>query len=628
MTLLISRVFSYRITLFLVFIILLPNMLVDDVESHLDASWRIGLALANLKGFVFGKDIVFTYGPLHFLITKVGVLYSYKWITFLFELATIACTTFIFSRVYKLSEHPLRGLFLVAVAFLISDRSCELYLLLIFLYAVYQVLMFQKLSYSWLMVLISTLTFFIKINFGFVNFLIMFVVFLYISVKNYKSAPILLLYTVVYIASILVLSKALHVDIVAYLSSGLYIINDYNDAMFLPFSFHDPVDCVSILLVLVFGVLFLSNISFFLQSDHRMLSLVYCFYYFLLFKNGFVRIDHHIYIFIFNSLSIYVLLYIWKQDLKFFKQCFTASVLLGFMSIALGWANAYMLHQDSGFNSTFLKNKLNVWRYPLDLVKSTKYKSEFNEINDEMIPVNPSYLKAISTHSVDVIPQNISLMYRYQLQYNPRPVFQSYSAYSLYLDSLNSKKYTSVSAPEFLLFFDGTIDDRVSFWDESVTKKSIYDHYELFDTLTHPDSSYILFRQRKSPLKHLAVDVANVTTKTNTWIQVPADTSNLYLYADVKYSVMGKLRRLLLQAPMLRVAFNYSDGSQKTYRCIPKILQTGVLINKGVTSNQDAYYFFNREHNRLKKIVSFKLIEGSGFESEVSCKFVKTMLQR
>lgn len=79
---------------------------------------------------------------------------------------------------------------------------------------------------------------------------------------------------------------------------------------------------------------------------------------------------------------------------------------------------------------------------------------------------------------------------------------------------------------------------------------------------------------------------------------------------------------------MLRVAFNYSDGSQKTYRCIPKILQTGVLINKGITSNQEAYYFYNREHDRLKKIVSFKFIEDSGFESEVSCKYVKTVLQQ
>src|SRR5579871_4375598 len=36
--------------------------------TGLDASWRLGLNLAHSQGLVAGRDIIFTYGPLGYLV--------------------------------------------------------------------------------------------------------------------------------------------------------------------------------------------------------------------------------------------------------------------------------------------------------------------------------------------------------------------------------------------------------------------------------------------------------------------------------------------------------------------------------------------------------------------------------
>lgn len=40
----------------------------QPIGTNLDPSWRYGISKASIEGLLFGKDIVFTYGPLGYLI--------------------------------------------------------------------------------------------------------------------------------------------------------------------------------------------------------------------------------------------------------------------------------------------------------------------------------------------------------------------------------------------------------------------------------------------------------------------------------------------------------------------------------------------------------------------------------
>jgi hypothetical protein len=47
-----------------------------SLHGGLDVSWMYGLHKANIEGLIFGKNIVFTYGPLGYLMYPVFVTKS------------------------------------------------------------------------------------------------------------------------------------------------------------------------------------------------------------------------------------------------------------------------------------------------------------------------------------------------------------------------------------------------------------------------------------------------------------------------------------------------------------------------------------------------------------------------
>lgn len=615
-----SAFFSHRVTLILSFFVLLPRFIIEPVKLGIDPSWKIALGLANATGMLFGQDIVFTYGPLHYFVTKSGVSYQHKWAIILFELTAILFVLFIISEIFRKERHPLKGFVLLMFCFLFSGFSSEYYLLLIFLYSAYQVLLRNKTGFLFVMLLIAVVTFFIKINFGFINFIGLLLVCCGYAIRHPEKFLVILLTAIAFPLAVFFLSTVLHVSLNEYLINGLRIIGGYSNAMVIPVSSSDLVDCTGFFILCVFVFLLLNNLRFFLRAKHILPFLLFLFYFFLLFKNAYVRADGHVFIFIFNSLILYLIFYLWNPRLRYLRQTFIIALFFAFLSIPLAALNFTVFKQDSWFNPL---EKIDCWSYELDLLSNLKHKSVFHKSKIDPVKVSKAQLQIISGNTVDVLPEDITVIYRHQLRYNPRPIVQSYSAYTLYLDSLNAKKYNASDAPDYLLYLNRSIDGRVPFWDESITKRAIMKNYSIEDTEMRYDTSFLLFQKRSVQQKELVMPVLSFASDIALPVDVPQDSGNVYLYLDLHYSLYGKLKNLLFQAPVVYVQFTYEDNSTEKYRCIPAILQTGVLINKMVKTNQDAYRFFSGKHNALKKIVRFQLLPTPGFDAAMQGRFIR-----
>ncbi|MDZ7933962.1 MAG: hypothetical protein U5M51_03110 [Emticicia sp.] len=61
-------------------------------------------------------------------------------------------------------------------------------------------------------------------------------------------------------------------------------------------------------------------------------------------------------------------------------------------------------------------------------------------------------LDIIGNKTVDLVPNETSEIYLNNLNYNPRPIIQSYQAYNAYLDKKNQEKYLSATALQFCHF--------------------------------------------------------------------------------------------------------------------------------------------------------------------------------
>jgi hypothetical protein len=69
--------------------------------TGLDSSWRSALEYAYLKGFVFGRDLDFTFGPLSFIHTRLFHPLTFPWIA-----AATAHAAVVYAALIYLSPTP------------------------------------------------------------------------------------------------------------------------------------------------------------------------------------------------------------------------------------------------------------------------------------------------------------------------------------------------------------------------------------------------------------------------------------------------------------------------------------------------------------------------------------------
>jgi hypothetical protein len=225
----------------------------------------------------------------------------------------------------------------------------------------------------------------------------------------------------------------------------------------------------------------------------------------------------------------------------------------------------------------------------------------------------PNHLKqVIGDETVDIIPWEISYLFFNKLNYHPRPVIQSYSAYDDYLDKLNYRKYMSSHAPEFIFFKIESIDFRHDLYDETKTKMALLLNYEVIDRTWN----YLLLRKLKKPLQKKIVKTT--TAECHIGDYIPIDVSREMQYAEIaiEYSWLGKLARILFQPPTLKATIQLEDGTSKTGRAVKTIVNGGIFINKFVSRtvrSADAFITHNGTNNMNVVGITFHTPHSWGF---------------
>jgi hypothetical protein len=80
--------------------------------------------------------------------------------------------------------------------------------------------------------------------------------------------------------------------------------------------------------------------------------------------------------------------------------------------------------------------------------------------------VPPAVLREIGRHPIGVDPVDAALAVDYDLNWHPMPVFLSYTAYTAYLDDLNSRAATAAPPDQYVLRRpDVVLDDRNPLWE-------------------------------------------------------------------------------------------------------------------------------------------------------------------
>jgi hypothetical protein len=446
----------------------------------IDLSWQAGLQMALTHHLAFGTDIAYTYGPLGFLNVAASGQ-SFMWfgglsvVAFIYTVAArFALCLAIFTgtrRTYGASIG-----FLVALAVLKVGQFVDFPVLLIAL--IWALANLPKprttLAFSMAGGAVSAIELLEKISIGIACGAMVALFVMSLPADRRRNAAIAVSTFAVALVSAWLISDQPLNALPGYLHSAEQIAGGYTAAMQLPSAGWLRAAALLTAIAGVWGAWGTFDGERTRQRAGAILIwLCFCF---AAFKEGFVRADSgHVPLYFAATLNG-MFAFRWKAELRGIALLVAAMIACFYMA--------------GGGNQT----PLGVFRLPrstrvafedgwdvLDGPKRARIIAEnrLDIIHDVQVP--RSTLALLRGHSVDVYPDDAVIAWAYRLNWRPLPVFQSYVAYTPWLDSLDASYVASNRAPSRILVQAGTtsIDGRVLSFDEPRTTVAIFCHYRL-----------------------------------------------------------------------------------------------------------------------------------------------------
>lgn len=160
------------------------------------------------------------------------------------------------------------------------------------------------------------------------------------------------------------------------------------------------------------------------------------------------------------------------------------------------------------------------------------------------------------------------------LNYIPQPVFQSYSAYTPELQALNAAFFESDRAPEFVLWRSRTIDARFPTIDDGSVALRILGAY----TPVLRERGFILWRRRApAPAHYSLADPREQTAAFDEWISLSAEPT--WATIELQHTAWGSLQNLLWSYPIIRFDVRLEDGRTMSYRLLSGNAQYGFVLS-------------------------------------------------
>ena len=154
------------------------------------------------------------------------------------------------------------------------------------------------------------------------------------------------------------------------------------------------------------------------------------------------------------------------------------------------------------------------------------------------------------------------------------PCLQNYSAYTPYLDGLNSDLIAS-RGPQFLAFELLAIDDRHAWTEAPATWDAVYRWY---DTRAVGDRYLLLQRRAQPRFDHFEL-VESRSVGFDEVIPIPKSDRPVFWTIHCSLRPAGKLRQLLFRVPEVTMTLGLESGRTRIFRAVIPVLSSPVPGN-------------------------------------------------
>ncbi len=579
-------------------------------SAGLDPSWRFGVNQAVEQGLIFGRDVVFTFGPYASIYT---LIYSpaTDWMALTGSIYLALSYWGIYTLFMDNSRWYLTVVFCLVLVSVLYVRDSLFFSL---------TLIIGLLSYK---IIFTPDHFLLKSRF---DWAIVALIFAPLGLLPLVKGSLWLMgvATIVLCATIFVLAKKnflalccflapLAMLVFSWIASGqslfnLYeyfvsqssIVSGYTEAM------ASGNNAKEIICFLVAAGLLLSSIlgnaAASLRSRLFLFALYLC-YLFIVFKAGFTRHDGHATIastalvigalflpFMTGArhsvLVIFAAMLSWVViDSNYIKTNSAGLIKNAGDAYFAGWAGARRRLQDHAWPK-------------IDFDMEVKKMRE-----QAAIPILPG--------TTDIYPTELSLLIASGNKWSPRPIFQSYSAYTPVLAEKNRQHLLGTSAPDNVLFEVASLDDRFPSLDDGPSWPVLLNNYR-------PDrmvNGVLILKKRPeqgAPVQ--ALEIGRARHRLGELVILPNTKKILYAMMDIKPTLRGRIAGIFLKPNQLQITVKLKNGIESKYRIISGMAKAGFLLSPVVKNTAEfglLYAGSNLLNSNLVQSIIIDTVDGN-----------------
>ena len=577
-------------------------------QPGLDGSWAIGLHLAASEGMDFGTDVLFTYGPLGYLKTPLLVDPLTVRIAFAYTavIQLLLCLTALLIIRRATGSLLVAGLGALVVGGIVIQEPA---VILAFAWAVaLAARLVEDRWATWLVGGLGVLTgveLLAKLNTG-VTILALGILAVAVAPGRRRLGVIYGSATAVVFAGLWALSGQSIAAFDDWLTGSYEIMSGYSESMTLSQARGAWQYWAALVLVGIgFAAVWQGS-----AGNRRLrigLVLLWATLAFTSFKEGFVRHDGiHASIF-FASMFGGLVALAWVPHRRM------TGVLIALLALTA-------LFGATGQPPSRVFD-------PFDrvdaLVQQTKMLADGSATNEGIdggiesllgtYGIDPRTYAQLEGHTVHADPWEVGAVFAERLEWDPVPIFQSYSAYTADLDRRDARAFADTDGPERVLReAGGSIDGRNRVWEAPMATREMLCHFR--ESTTSPRWQVLV---RSSNRCGATRELSTVQTSYGATIEVPPARAGELLYAEVDGVAVGGLERIRAAAwkPEVRRAVINGD---RVFRLIPDTAINGLLLGVPREADYSGPFAMDQGADTL----SFtKGDDGSG-EGELTVRFV------
>jgi hypothetical protein len=297
---------------------------------------------------------------------------------------------------------------------------------------------------------------------------------------------------------------------------------------------------------------------------------------FLTFKGGFVRHDPTHVLVLFATVPAIAALFLPPANTRSQKWLMSATCLV--MLGAAGYARYGVLSFARQITSEAFFPAGN--QYLFDATRWSEFRGGVEDLSRKLMAqqrIPTSLLASIGTGRIDAYPWEMSPLFANGLNWNPRPVPQSYSAYTPELDELNARLYRSPDGPEYILYHLDAIDTQHPWWVDPLTSRELYSRFDVIAS----GARFLVLKRRPIPRSVELKPTAAASVRLGERIRVPPDHGQLLSVAlRFRLTAAGEFRDKTWKVypPMLKLEL--VDGSTRIHTMVWRNAVSGLPISQ------------------------------------------------